>query len=53
MAEKQIVFTDQDQIKIEGIVIDKDKEEAIKYLNYLVQCFKGTEGHSCAPKWAK
>lgn len=53
MAEKQIVFTDQQQMQIEAIVIDKDKEEALKFMAYLVQCCKGTEGHACAPKWAK
>ena len=53
MADKQIVFSDAEQQQIEAIVIDKDKEEALKYLAYLIQCFKGTEGHACGPKWAK
>jgi hypothetical protein len=53
MADKQIVFSDQEQQMIEGIVIDKDKEEAIKYLANLVQRFKGTEGHACGPKPSK
>jgi hypothetical protein len=53
MADKQIVFTDQEQQLIEGILIDKDKEEAIKYLAGLVQRFKGTEGHACGPKPSK
>jgi len=50
MADKQIVFSDQEQQMIEGIVIDKDKEGAIKYLAGLVQRFKGTESHVCGPK---
>jgi hypothetical protein len=53
MAEKQIVFSDQEQMQIEAITIDKDKEEALKYLASLVQRFKGTEGHACGPKPAK
>jgi len=53
MADKQIVFSDQEQQMIEGILIDKDKEEAIKFLANLVQRFKGTEGHACGPKPSK
>jgi hypothetical protein len=53
MADKQIVFTEQEKMQIEAIVIDKDKEEAIKYLAGLCQRFKGTEGHACGPKPAK
>ena len=53
MAEKEIAFSDQEQQMIEGIVIDKDKDGAIKYLAGLVQRFKGAEGHACGPKPAK
>jgi recombinational DNA repair protein (RecF pathway) len=53
MAEKQIVFSAQEQQQIEAIVIDQDKLEAVKYLAELVQRFKGTEGHACGPKPAK
>ena len=53
MADKQIVFSDQEQQQIEGIVIDKDKEEAIKFLAKLAQRFKGTEGHACGAKPSK
>ena len=48
MADKQIVFSDQVQQQIEAIVIDKDKEEALKYLAKLVQEIKGTAGHACS-----
>ncbi len=41
MADKQIVFSAAEQQQIEAIVIDKDKEEAIKFLAGLVQRFKG------------
>ena len=47
MADKQLVFSDQDQQQIEAIVIDKDKEGAIKYLVNLVQRLKGSAGHVC------
>ena len=49
MADKQIVFTDQEQMEIEGIVIDKDKEEALKYLTKLMEAIKGHSGKACGP----
>jgi len=49
MAEKQIVFSDQEQMKIEAIVIDKDKDEALRYLSKLVEMIKGHAGHACSP----
>jgi hypothetical protein len=53
MADKQIVFEDQDQQYIEGILIDRDKEEALKFLAQLVERFKGTSGHACGFKGFK
>jgi hypothetical protein len=53
MAEKQLVFSDQEKMLIEGIVIDKDKEEAVKYLAGLLDRLKGHSGHACGPKPAK
>jgi hypothetical protein len=51
MADKQIAFSAAEQQQIEAIVIDKDKEEAIKFLALLVQRFKGSsESHVCGPK---
>jgi hypothetical protein len=47
MADKELVFSDQEQQQIEAMVIDKDKEEALKYLANLVQRMKGTAGHAC------
>jgi hypothetical protein len=47
MADKQIVFEDQDQIYIEGIVIDKDGDEALKFLTKLMERIKGEAGHAC------
>jgi hypothetical protein len=49
MADKQIVFSDQEQQQIQAIVIDKDKGEALKFLAKLVQEIKGTAGHACSP----
>lgn len=53
MAEKELVFSDQEQQQIEAIIIDKDKEEALRYLAGLVERFKGHAGHACGPKPAK
>jgi hypothetical protein len=49
MADKQIVFSDQEQQQIEGIVIDKDKDEALRYLTKLVEWIKGHAGQACGP----
>jgi hypothetical protein len=53
MADKVISFSDQEQQKIEGIVIDKDGEEALRYLGDLVGQFKAHESHACGPKAAE
>lgn len=50
MAEKIINFTDQEQQRIEGIVIDKDKEEALRYLANLLNRLKVHAGHACGLK---
>lgn len=49
MAEKQIVFSDKEQMQIEAIVIDKDKGEALRYLTKLLESIKGHAGHACSP----
>ncbi len=49
MADKQIVFSDQEQMQLESIVIDKDKDEALKYLAKLLEWMKGHAGHACSP----
>jgi len=49
MPDKQIKFSDQEQMQIEAIVIDKDKEEALKYLGRLLEALKGHTGHACSP----
>ncbi len=47
MADKQIKFTDQDQMEMEAIVIDRDKAEALSYLGKLVEKIKGTGAQAC------
>jgi hypothetical protein len=47
MADKQIVFTDAEQMQLEAIVIDKDKEEALRYLGKLMESIKGHAGKAC------
>lgn len=53
MADKVINFSVQEQQKIEGIVIDKDGEEALQYLGDLVGQFKAHASHACGPKTAE
>ena len=53
MAEKTIVFSDQEQMQIEAIVIDKDGEEALRYLVDLGDRLKAHSGHACGPKAAE
>ncbi len=47
MAEKSIVFEDKDQIYLEGICIDRDKEEAFKFLTQLHERLKEHPGYAC------
>jgi hypothetical protein len=47
MPEKQISFTAQEQQEMEAIVIDKDKDEALKFLTKLVAEIKGSAGRAC------
>jgi len=53
MADKTIVFSDQEQMQIESIVIDKDGEEALRYLADLLDRVKPHLGHACGPKAAE
>ena len=53
MADMVITFSDQQQQEVEAIVIDKDGEEALRYLGDLVHKFKSREGHACGPKAAE
>ncbi|MBM4275861.1 MAG: hypothetical protein FJ134_15575 [Deltaproteobacteria bacterium] len=53
MAERVISFSDQEQMQIEAIVIDKDGAEALKYLADLLDRIKIHYGHACGPKAAE
>lgn len=53
MADKQIVFEEQDQQYVESILIDRDKAEALKFLTQLVERFKSDPGHACGFKGFK
>jgi hypothetical protein len=49
MAEITLAFSDQEQMKIESIVIDKNGEEAVLFLADLLDRIKGHLGHACGP----
>ncbi|MGA7577315.1 MAG: hypothetical protein ACLQUW_06965 [Desulfobaccales bacterium] len=53
MADKEIVFSDQERQQIQAILIDKDKDEAIRYLAGLIDRIKGHAGHACGFKPAR
>jgi hypothetical protein len=50
MAKVTITFSDIDQQRIEGIIIDKDQDEALRYVVELLDKIKGHPGHACGPK---
>lgn len=49
MAEKVVSFSDPEQMQIEAIMIDKDGEEALRFLANLLDRLKGHFGHACGP----
>lgn len=53
MADKTITFSDQEQMRIESIVIDKDGDAALRYLAELLDRVKPHFGHACGPKAAE
>lgn len=50
MPDKTLVFTDQDQNRMQEIIVDKDKDEALKFVVELMDRIKGHPGHACGPK---
>jgi hypothetical protein len=50
MAKVTITFSDVEQQRIEALVIDKDQDEALKYLSDLLDKVKEHPGHACGPK---
>ncbi len=53
MADMVVSFSTAQQQEVEAIVIDKDGEEALRYLGDLVGIFKSRESHACGPKVAE
>jgi hypothetical protein len=53
MADMIVSFSIQQQQEVEGIVIDKDGAEALRYLSDLVGILKSRESHACGPKVAE
>jgi hypothetical protein len=50
MANVTVNFSLEEQRRIEGIIIDKDEEEALRYVADLLDKIKEHPGHSCGPK---
>jgi hypothetical protein len=50
MAKVTITFSDTDQQQIEAIIIDKDQDEALKFIATLLDRVKQHPGHACGPK---
>ena len=50
MAKVTINFSDPEQQRIEGIVIDKDQDEALQFVATLLDKIKEHPGHACGPK---
>ena len=50
MATVTITFSDTEQQQIEGIVIDKDQDEALQLVLKLLDKIKANPGHACGPK---
>ncbi|MFZ2087059.1 MAG: hypothetical protein WAU47_00665 [Desulfobaccales bacterium] len=50
MAKVTFTFSDADQQQIEAIIIDKDQDEALKYVSNLLDRIKEHPGHACGPK---
>ena len=51
MSERFVSLTDQEIQRIEAIITDRDKEEALKFLREMVRKkLRSREGHACGPK---
>ena len=53
MADMIVSFSIAQQQEVEAIVIDKDGQEALRYLSDLVGILKSRESHACGPKVAE
>jgi len=51
MTEKSIRLSAQEIQRLEAILLDKDKEDALRFLREVVkEKLAGTPGHPCGPK---
>jgi hypothetical protein len=50
MANVTVTFSLEEQRKIEAILIDKDQDEALRYMADLLTKIKAQPGHACGPK---
>lgn len=51
MAEHTISLTEQETQRIEAILLDRNKEEALKFLKEMIKGKpKATQSHACGPK---
>jgi hypothetical protein len=53
MADMIVSFSVQQQQEVEAIVIDKDGDEALRYVSDLVGILKSRASHACGPKAAE
>ena len=53
MADMIVSFSIQQQQEVEGIVIDRDGAEALRYLSDLAGILKSRQSHACGPKVAE
>jgi hypothetical protein len=50
MATVTITFSDSEQQQLEGIIIDKDQDEALEVVVKILDKIKEHPGHACGPK---
>jgi hypothetical protein len=51
MTERTIRLTGEEIQRIEAILLDRDKEEALRFLKDVIkERLKVSEGHACGPK---
>jgi hypothetical protein len=51
MAERTISLTDQENQRMETILLDRDKEEALKFLKEVIkEKLKAPQSRACGPK---
>lgn len=46
-----ILLDDKDLVWLEGIVVDRDKDEALKFADMIKRKVEGQEEHRCGPRF--